>query len=265
METQIAQFAALAHPQRLAVFRLLMRHHPRPVPAGEIGTALGIRAPTLSGYLSALADAGLIEQQRRATTRRYRVCIDSARNLTAFLALDCCRGRIWLPVPEPGPHATAGGVRNVLFLCGDNAALSQIAEALLRQHAGDRFEAFSAGTAPCTQPDPQAMALLARRGLDTDCLWTKSEALFRASDAPRMDVVVTLCNRAADAESAFWPGAPVLAHWPLDALPAGPGRLAAACAALETLTGALAALPPDLPRPVLQEAVDALCIDQAPS
>ncbi len=49
METDVSnQLTALGHPQRLAVFRLLVRRHPDQVPAGEIATALGIKASTMS-------------------------------------------------------------------------------------------------------------------------------------------------------------------------------------------------------------------------
>ena len=56
----VSQFTTLGHPQRLAVFRLLMRHYPEPIAAGDIGAALGIKPSTLSVYLGALRRAGLI-------------------------------------------------------------------------------------------------------------------------------------------------------------------------------------------------------------
>lgn len=52
----------------------------------------------------------------------------------------------------------AGKARE-LFVCVANAARSQMAEALLRHSAGDRFEAFSAGTAP-TAVDPRTLEAL---------------------------------------------------------------------------------------------------------
>ena len=56
------RFSILGHPQRLAVFRLLMRRYPDRVPAGELAEALGLKASTLSAYLSALQQAGLVSQ-----------------------------------------------------------------------------------------------------------------------------------------------------------------------------------------------------------
>ncbi|MCC5999732.1 MAG: helix-turn-helix domain-containing protein [Pararhodobacter sp.] len=259
MEKEIAQFAALAHSQRLAVFRLLMRHHPRHTAAGAIGAALGIRPSTLSAYLSALADAGLIEQSRRGTSLRYRVRMQAIQALSEFLVLDCCRARVDIPARWPGPGH--GDVYNVLFLCSGNAARSLMAEALLRQLAGDRFEVFSAGTDPHSEPDPRAMTFLDERGHDTEALWSKDESLFREPDAPRMDFVISLCDRAADAEAMRWPGAPLHSHWPVDdpvPLPV-PDAFAAAYAILERRIAGFAALPVgNMARAALQSALDAL-------
>jgi ArsR family transcriptional regulator, arsenate/arsenite/antimonite-responsive transcriptional repressor / arsenate reductase (thioredoxin) len=83
MEKYVAQFSALAHPQRLSVFRLLMRRYPDRVPAGEIGRILGLRPSTLSGYLSDLTEAGLTEQERRGTSLRYAAVMPRPR-LTDF-------------------------------------------------------------------------------------------------------------------------------------------------------------------------------------
>jgi len=55
METLIpSRLDTLGHPQRLAIFRLLMRRYPDRVPAGELADALGLKASTLSAYLSSL-------------------------------------------------------------------------------------------------------------------------------------------------------------------------------------------------------------------
>jgi ArsR family transcriptional regulator, arsenate/arsenite/antimonite-responsive transcriptional repressor / arsenate reductase (thioredoxin) len=253
MEKYVEQLAALAHPQRLSVFRLLMRRYPEHVAAGEIGAILGLRPSTLSGYLSDLAEAGLIEQERRGTSLRYAVVLPVAGDLTDYLIRDCCLSRILPPPPE-----RPGRVRNVLFVCSGNSARSLMAEAILRQTAGRRFEAFSAGTQPRGTPNPQAMAMLRELGHDTDRLHSKPVGLFREPDAPRMDFVITVCNRAASVDGPAWPGAPVQAHWAVpDPVELGtPEAYADAYLTLRARIEALAALPAEAARDEVQRAVD---------
>ena len=67
MEASIPDtLSALGHPNRLAIFSLLMRRHPDRVPAGELADALGLKPSTLSAYLSTLRQTGLIRQERMA-------------------------------------------------------------------------------------------------------------------------------------------------------------------------------------------------------
>ena len=60
----------------------------------------------------------------------------------------------------------------VLFLCTHNAARSQMAEALLREYAGDRFDAYSAGLEP-TAVHPLTRQVLVEAGVDVDGLRAK--------------------------------------------------------------------------------------------
>ena len=53
----------------------------------------------------------------------------------------------------------------VLFLCTHNTARSQMAEALLKKHAGDRFEVYSAGFEP-TEINPYTRKVMAEVGID---------------------------------------------------------------------------------------------------
>ena len=62
------KFAALSHPNRLDIFRLLMRRFPDALPAGQVARVLNFPASTPSTYLSALRQAGLIEQYRSGTS-----------------------------------------------------------------------------------------------------------------------------------------------------------------------------------------------------
>lgn len=107
-------------------------------------------------------------------------------------------------------------VRNVLFLCTGNSARSILAEALLNRDAGGRFRAFSAGSQPKGEPHPAAIALLKEQGFDTTGLRSKSWEEFSGPEAPRMDLIITVCDSAAGETCPVWPGHPATAHWGIE-------------------------------------------------
>ena len=86
-----------------------------------------------------------------------------------------------------------------------------MAEALLRHYAGDRFEAFSAGT-EATSVRPEAVAAMAELGIDIS--GQTSKTLDRYLGQP-FAWVITVCDRARQSCPVF-PGADRTAHWGFD-------------------------------------------------
>jgi arsenate reductase len=101
----------------------------------------------------------------------------------------------------------------VLFLCTHNSARSQMAEALLRRQAGDRFSACSAGTEP-TRVHPMTRRVLDEIGVDTSGLAAKPLSAMLGRVAPRYAIIV--CAQAADACPRLYPFATNVLHWPFD-------------------------------------------------
>jgi ArsR family transcriptional regulator, arsenate/arsenite/antimonite-responsive transcriptional repressor len=93
LETAAAALAALAHPSRLAVFRLLVREGPGGCPAGEIAREIGMSATAASFHLKELDRAGLVHAVRKGRYIHYAAHIEGIRSLLAFLTEDCCEGR----------------------------------------------------------------------------------------------------------------------------------------------------------------------------
>ena len=88
---------------------------------------------------------------------------------------------------------------NVLFLCTHNSARSILAEALLNDMAPGRFHAYSAGSSPRgnQQPNPLGLEVLRAAGISTEGLRSKSWDEFAAPGAPVMDLIITVCDNAA--------------------------------------------------------------------
>ena len=132
---------------------------------------------------------------------------------------------------------------NVLFLCTHNSARSILAEAVLNRIGNGRFKAWSAGSSPRAnqQPNPFSLKALEKVGIPTDGLRSKSWDEFGQPDAPPVrragppqastapsggsalhevnsvgvifDLVITVCDNAANEVCPYWPGQPATAHW----------------------------------------------------
>ena len=101
---------------------------------------------------------------------------------------------------------------NVLFLCTGNSARSQMAEGLLRQLAGDRYAAYSAGLEPKGM-NPLAVKAMAEIGIDISGQHSKGikEYLGRLF----AHTLIIVCDHAAKHCPAIWPGMRTRLVWPI--------------------------------------------------
>ena len=263
------RLATLGHPQRLAVFRLLMRRYPDRVPATELANALSLKPNTLSTYVSALKKSELITQERVGTSLRYGANLTAIQETFEYLLRDCCRGRPDICAPilsemAPMPSAVEERKFNVLFICTGNSARSIFAEAILRKEAGAQFNAYSAGTKPKSELNPFALDVLAQKGHDITELRAKNIGVFQQEDAPEFDFVFTVCDQAANEDCPAWTGQPISAHWGVPDPVKAEGSNAEQSLAFQNAYGALlnrirafSSLPiASLDRISLQQAID---------
>ena len=101
-EQAILVLAALAQSTRLSVFRLLVKHEPDGLAAGDIARAIAVPQNTMSAHLAILARAGLVLSVRKSRSIIYRANLPAFQDLTSFMVEDCCGGRAELCAPVAG-------------------------------------------------------------------------------------------------------------------------------------------------------------------
>ena len=101
--------------------------------------------------------------------------------------------------------------KRVLFLCTHNSCRSQMAEGLLKNFAGDKFEVYSAGVNP-TSVHPLAKKVMKEIGIDISGQQSKSVDEFLDKE---FDYVITVCDNARQT-CPFFPGNHELLHWSLE-------------------------------------------------
>ena len=100
----------------------------------------------------------------------------------------------------------------VLFLCSGNSARSQMAEAILRQRAGNHFEVYSAGLEP-KGLNPYTLRVLNEIGANTTVLRSKELAAFIGKQ--HFSYLITVCSNAEE-KCPIFPGMGMRLHWPFE-------------------------------------------------
>lgn len=95
----ITALAALAQSTRLETFRLLVRHEPGGIAAGDLADRLAVPQNTMSSHLGILSRAGLVFGKRHSRSIIYRANLDFFLELNLFLLKDCCGGHSDMSAP----------------------------------------------------------------------------------------------------------------------------------------------------------------------
>ncbi|OYX78576.1 MAG: transcriptional regulator [Bradyrhizobium sp. 35-63-5] len=92
-EQAILAMAALAQQTRLAAFKILVKHEPDGLAAGDLARLLEVPQNTLSAHLSILSRANLVTSERQSRMIVYRANLQTFQAVALFLLQDCCGGR----------------------------------------------------------------------------------------------------------------------------------------------------------------------------
>jgi ArsR family transcriptional regulator, arsenate/arsenite/antimonite-responsive transcriptional repressor / arsenate reductase (thioredoxin) len=197
----------MAHDIRWAVVRELARSDYR---VQELVERLGLPQNLLSYHLRKLREGRLVMERRSSADERevyYRLDLEQfqERYLEAgsliHPAITALMEDTSLPENQPALR--------VLFLCTENSARSQMAEALLRHLGQGRIEAYSAGSQPAEQVHPLARRAMEQMGIDTRQAVPKH---LRTFEGQAFDATVTVCDRIVELCPTF-PGDPEHIHW----------------------------------------------------
>jgi protein-tyrosine-phosphatase len=199
-------FRLAGHPLRWQLLSELARSDRQ---VRELTKMVGKAQSLVSYHLGQLRAGRLVSMRRSSADGRdayYSLDLARCRGLLAEAGGALHPGLALGPPPEFG-----GGSRRrtrVLFLCTGNSTRSQLAEALLRDLAGDAVEVASAGSHP-KPVHPNAVEVMREQGIDLSASRSKHLGRFTRR---RFDYVVTLCDKVREVCPGF-PGGPERIHW----------------------------------------------------
>ena len=239
----------LGQETRMEAFKLLLKHEPIGLAAGEVARQLGHPQNSVSMQLKLLSDANLVITKRDGRSIIYRSNTEKLSELIKYLASECCLdGKCGLPFSEnQNTEIEKMKKFKILFVCTSNSARSIIAESICNNEFGDLFEAYSAGSNPKGTVSEGALKLLANLGYDISELYSKSWDVI--NHKAEFDFVFTICDRAAKEVCPAWTGSPITSIWAVPSIPENASDVERSLAygkiyrMLHTRIGLLASLP----------------------
>jgi arsenate reductase (thioredoxin) len=210
---------AVSHPLRVRALALL---HEGEVCLCKFSEVLQVADSTMSKHMQVLVDAGFVRKRRENKWTYYSLQIQPdpfIRSLTIQmyelvqndpLIKDDNRKKDVISCTEDFQMREK---EKVMFLCSHNSCRSQMGEALLRKHAGDRFEVFSSGLYPA---DINPLTLKVLEEADTDTGSLKPESARDYLGRVTMQYVIIVCSRAESECPSTWPGVSNRMYWPFD-------------------------------------------------
>ncbi|WP_242527263.1 metalloregulator ArsR/SmtB family transcription factor [Ktedonosporobacter rubrisoli] len=166
----------------------------------------------VSYHLKQLRQGQLVTERRSSADERS---IFYSLDVEHFQSLYLAAGETLHPavtaamVPQRQDESTMQVPLRVLFLCTENSARSQMAEALLRHLSHGTVEAFSAGSIPAKHIHPLARRCMEAHGIDMSYAVPKHFEVFLGKP---FDAIVTVCDRVMESCPTF-PGDPERIHW----------------------------------------------------
>ncbi len=168
----------------------------------------------VSYHLRQLREGQLVTERRSAADERavfYR--LDLERFQALYLAAGemlhpAVTAEVTAPLAQEDLRSTQVPLR-VLFLCTENSARSQMAEALLRHLSHGTVQAFSAGSRPAEELHPLARRCMERLGIDMSRAVPKHFEVFQGQ---HFDAIITVCDRVLEMCPTF-PDDPQRIHW----------------------------------------------------
>ena len=200
----------MAHEIRWNLLQLLSQSDYR---VQDLVSRLALPQNLVSYHLKQLRQGQLVSERRSVADERF---VFYSLDLERFQALYRSAGAMLHPSLVPDTESSASieaqhhsDALRVLFLCTENSARSQMAEALLRHLSHGTVEVFSAGSHIASEIHPLALHVMQSVGIDMSQHHPKHFEVFQGQ---HFDAIVTVCDRVLETCPTF-PGDPERIHW----------------------------------------------------